>query len=76
MTGVQILQKKRQKRANLELNIEYVIRAEMFILDKTNELLLASDWFVNYGIERSYVTVCTCARRMCMCFTVRRGAEP
>ena len=51
----------RQKMANLELNIEFVIRAEMFILDKTNELLLASDWFINYGIGRSYVTACTCA---------------
>ena len=38
MTGGQILRKKRQKRANLELNNEFVNRAEPLILDKTNEL--------------------------------------
>lgn len=60
---------------NLELNIEYVIWVEMFILDKMNELLFVFDWFVNYGIERSYVIVCICVWCMCMCFMVWCGVE-
>ena len=38
MTGGQIFDGFRQKVVNLELNIEFVIRAEPFILDQTNEL--------------------------------------
>ena len=43
----------RQKMANLELNIEFVIRGRTFLfLEQTNELCVLIGW--------GYVTVCTC----------------
>ena len=47
--------------ARLELDMEFVIRAEPFILDQTNEsCVLSSDWVINSGIGWGYVTARTC----------------
>lgn len=37
--------------SNLVLNIEFIIWAQEFILDTRTSYLLASDWFINKGVE-------------------------
>lgn len=40
-----------QKKSNLLLNIEIIIRSEVFILDTSSSYLLLFDWFISNGIE-------------------------
>ena len=44
----------RQKMANLELNIEFVIRVESFTLEQTQRVMYSH--LIGWG----YVTACTC----------------